>query len=113
MRNVSRKHVPVQQASLPLDLFGRLQLVRSRYATALVAAGRGDYSQTQALRTVARYVGRALAREARKSPDERGGLRMLDICLAVDRFLPELRGWTQHEAVLRQRQRLSGGERAS
>ncbi len=87
------------QAALPLELYGQLQRVRNRYAAALLAAGRGDYSHRRELRAVARQVGRILAREARKSLEERGGLRMLDLSLAVDRLFPELRGWTQHEAL--------------
>lgn len=99
------------QMALPVDLFGRLQRVRRRYATALAAAGQGDFSQGEQLRVASRLVGRLLAEEARKAPEERGGLRMLDISLAVDRFFPELRAWTQREVAQRQRERM--GDRAS
>lgn len=94
------------QAALPLDLFERLQLLRNRYAGAILAAGQGDYIHTRELRALSRYLGRLLAREARKSLHERGGLRMLDISLAVDRFFPELRGWNQHDLLERHRRRL-------
>lgn len=94
------------QSTLPLDLFGRLYRVRARYAAALKAAAAGDYSYEGDLRSATRLVGRLLAREARKRPEDRGGLRMLDISLAVDKLFPELRGWTRHEIELRQRQRL-------
>lgn len=102
------------QAALPLVLFERLHRIRQRYAAALKAAMAGDYSQAQALRTVSRAVGHLLASEARKSVDERGGLRMLDISLMVDGFFPELRCWNQHEMRQLHQRRLSAvGSRAS
>lgn len=94
------------QAALPLGLFERLERVRNRYASALLFAGKGDYSLELELRAATRYLGRLLAQEARKSPEERGGMRMMEISLAVDRFFPELRGWHQHDALQRQRKRL-------
>lgn len=90
------------QASLPLELFARLQRVRRRYASVLQAAGRGDFSREAELHAVSRLLGHMLAKEARKSPEERGGLRMLDISLAVDAYFPELRAWNQ-QAHLRYR----------
>lgn len=89
----------VFQTALPLGLFDRLQRVRQRYAAALKAAQAGDYARAGELRVVSRVVGHLLADEARKAPAERGGLRMLDISLAVDSFFPELRGWNQHEIL--------------
>lgn len=89
------------QTALPIDLFERLQRVRNRYAAALVAAGTGDYSRRIELRSISRAVGHILAAEAGKSPEERGGMRLLDLTLAVDRFFPELRGWNQSEALRR------------
>lgn len=94
------------QASLPLEFLDRVQLLRSRYGIALLAAGQGNYTYAQELRAVSRQVGRLLAEEARKGPQARGGLRMLDISLAVDQLLPELRGWNQWEAQEQQRRRL-------
>jgi hypothetical protein len=95
------------QTALPLGLFERLQQLRHRYAVALHAAAQGEYvSHARELRLLSRLVGRLLAEEARKSPEERGGLRMLDISLAVDQFLPELRGWNRHEIAERERRRL-------
>lgn len=90
------------QASLPLELFVRLQRIRRRYARVLQAAGRGDFSNESALHGVSRLLGHILAKEARKSPQERGGLRMLDLSLAVDSYFPELRTWNQ-QAPLRHR----------
>lgn len=95
------------QAVLPLDLYDQLQRLRSRYASALVAAGKGDYRFSEDLRSLSRSLGHILAEEARKSPDERGGLRMLDISLSVDSLFPEIRQWTQHDLLQRQRERLN------
>ncbi|HWI64020.1 MAG TPA: hypothetical protein VNT75_19460 [Symbiobacteriaceae bacterium] len=95
------------QTALPLMLFERMQRIRQRYAAALKAAGMSDYSRAQELRTVNRAVGHLLATEAKKSIDERGGLRMLDISLMVDSFFPELRGWNQHEMRQLHQRRLS------
>lgn len=100
------------QVALPMDMFDRLQRVRRRYADALLSAGNGDYSRALELRSVSRYLGHMLAQEARKQPEERGGLGMLDISLAVDRFFPEMRGWNQHVAIQRQL-KSSSGQRAS
>ena len=96
----------ILQSTLPLDLFDRLHRVRARYAAALKAAAAGDYSHEGDLQVATRLVGRLLAREARKRPEDRGGLRMLDISLAVDRLCPELRGWTRYDIERRQRQRV-------
>ncbi|HEY3367934.1 MAG TPA: hypothetical protein VGK74_22980 [Symbiobacteriaceae bacterium] len=96
----------ILQSTLPLDLFDRLHRVRARYAAALKAAAVGDFSHEADLQTVTRLVGRLLAREARKRPEDRGGLRMLDISLAVDKLCPELRGWTRYEIARRERQRV-------
>lgn len=95
------------QAALPLALFAHLEQLRTRYAKALEAAAKGDYSCETELRTVARFLGYLLAREARKQPEERGGLPMLEISLAVDRMLPEMRGWTQHETQRGHQRRLA------
>lgn len=90
------------QASLPLDLFARLQRVRRRYATVLLAAARGDFANEGELHAISRILGHMLAKEARKAPQERGGLRMLDLSMAVDSYFPELRAWNQ-QAPLRYR----------
>jgi hypothetical protein len=103
--------VQTLQTSLPMALFDRLQQLRRRYGKALKAAAAGDYSPDAQLRTVSRSIGRLLAQEAKKPPEERGGLRMLDISLAVDSFFPELRGWNQHELL--QRVRARGRQEAS
>ncbi|MFZ5824411.1 MAG: hypothetical protein ACOY94_08795 [Bacillota bacterium] len=87
------------QASLPLDLFTRLHRIRRRYAAVLQAAAAGDFSNEGELHTVSRVLGHLLAKEARKEPHERGGLRMLDISLAVDSYFPELRSWNQQAAL--------------
>lgn len=97
----------LMQSTLPFNLFDHLQGVRIRYAVALAAAGQGDYSRSVELRAVSRYVGHLVAQEARKTLEERNGVRMLDISLAVDRFFPELRGWHQYDVVQRQTQRLN------
>lgn len=94
------------QACLPLEVFHRLQRLRSRFASALQNASHGDFSQAEELRRVSRQVGQILASEARKSPEERGGLRLVDLTLEVDRHFPELRGWNQHESLREQRERL-------
>jgi len=94
------------QTSLPPDMLRQFERLRSRYAKALAAAQAGDYARARELRTLSRLIGRLLAREARKSPQERGGLRMLDLSLAVDRYFPELRGWTQYELHQQYRERL-------
>lgn len=101
------------QTALPLELFDRLQRVRNRYAPALLAASAGDYDRAQELRTLGRYLGHLLAQQARLTPEQRGGVRMLDISLAVDGFFPEFRGWTQHELLQSHRRRLLARERAS
>lgn len=90
------------QASLPLDLFTRLQRIRRRYARVLQAAARGDFANEGDLHAVSRLLGHTLAKEARKSVEERGGLRMLDISMAVDSYFPEMRAWNQ-QAHLRYR----------
>lgn len=90
------------QTSLPIELFDRLQRIRRRHAPALKAAARGDFTGEADLHAVSRSLGRILAEEARKSPEERGGLRMLDISLAVDSYFPEMRAWNQ-QAHLRYR----------
>lgn len=87
------------QASLPLDLFGRLHRIRRRYAAVLQAASRGDFSRDEELHAVSGLLGHILAKEARKSPEERGGLRMLDISMAVDAYFPEMRSWNQQAAL--------------
>ncbi|MFZ5816630.1 MAG: hypothetical protein ACOY93_15275 [Bacillota bacterium] len=87
------------QASLPLDLFARLQRVRRRYAAVLQAAARGDFSREGELHAISRILGHMLAKEARKSPEERGGLRMLEISMAVDSYFPEMRAWNQQAAL--------------
>jgi hypothetical protein len=92
------------QASLPIELFDRLQRIRRRYASVLKAAARGDFANESDLQAISRTLGHILAEEARKSPEERGGLRMLDISLAVDAYFPELRAWNQ-QAHLRYRPR--------
>lgn len=97
----------LMQSTLPFNLFDHLQGIRIRYAVALAAADQGDYSHSVELRAASRYVGHLLAREARKTLEERNGVRMLDISLAVDRFIPELRGWNQHDIAQRQVQRLN------
>lgn len=96
------------QASLPADLFERLQRVRNRYADALLAASKGNYAHRDELRALSRYIGRLLAEEARRSPEERGGIRLLDLSLEVARFFPELKGWNQHEIRVQERERLKG-----
>lgn len=95
------------QTVLPLDLYDQLQRLRSRYTTALVAAAKGDYRLGEDLRSLSRSLGHILAEEAHKSPEERGGLRMLDISLSVDALFPEIRPWTQHDLLQRQRERLN------
>lgn len=94
------------QATLPMALFDRLQNLRRRYGKALKAAAAGDFSLEQHLRAVSKAVGHLLAEEAKKPPEERGGLRMLDLSLAVDTFFPELRGWNQHELLRQSRQHI-------
>lgn len=89
------------QASLPLDLFTRLHRIRRRYKPVLAAAAQGDWSNEGELHTLSRLLGHLVAKEARKSPAERGGLRMLDISLTVDSFFPELRPWNQQAALRR------------
>jgi len=90
------------QAALPLELLVRLQRIRHRYAHVLQAAARGDFTHERELTRLGRLLGHILAAEARKSPAERGGMRMLEICLAVDAYFPELRPWNQ-QAALRHR----------
>ncbi len=87
------------QTALPLELLVRLQRIRHRYAAVLQAAGRGDLSHERELTRLGRLLGHLLAAEARKSPEERGGMRMLDISLAVDAYFPELRTWNQQAAL--------------
>jgi hypothetical protein len=100
------------QTVLPLALSERLHRVRSRYAAALLAAGKGDYTPLRELRCVSRYLGHVLAEQARLSPEERGGLRLLDVTLAVDRLFPEMRGFTQYELLQSHRRRILAQEKA-
>jgi len=101
------------QCTLPLDLFDQLNWLRRRYAAALSAAGRGDYSHPADLRSLTRHLGRLLAQEARKSQEERGGLKMLEISLAVDRTFPELRAWNQHDLARLHRERIQAAAPAT
>lgn len=105
---VKQPVVQTFQASLPADLFERLQRARNRYSDALLAASQGDYTCRDELRAVSRYIGRLLAEEARRSPEERGGIRLLNLSLEVARFFPELKGWNQHEIRAQERERLKG-----
>ncbi|HLN62212.1 MAG TPA: hypothetical protein VK464_11725 [Symbiobacteriaceae bacterium] len=99
------------QTSLPMGLFDRLQRLRRRYGAALKAAASGTYTgREQQLRTVSRTVSSLLADEAKKSLEDRGGLRMVDLLLAVDGLFPELRGWNQYEALQRHKQRMAGDQ---
>ena len=101
------------QPALPLELFDLLHQQRRQYAAALLAAGTGDYSHAQELRSLSRYLGHVMAQQARLTAAERGGVSMVDIALAVDSFFPELRGWTQHELAKSHRRRLLARDRAS
>lgn len=87
------------QATLPLDLFTRLQRLRRRYAPVLSAAAAGDFADEVRLQALSRRVGRILAEAARMSVEERGGMRMLELSLAVDGLFPELRPWNQRAAL--------------
>lgn len=87
------------QASLPLDLFTRLQRLRRRYAPVLQAAAQGDFADEVRLHSLTRRLGRILAEAAHMSVEERGGLRMLELSLAVDGLFPELRPWNQRAAL--------------
>jgi hypothetical protein len=96
------------QSELPVTLFDHLYHVRHRYARALRGAATGDFTQAKELRSVSRYVGHLLADEARKSLAERGGVNLVEISIAVDRYLPELRRWN-HYVALEGHQRLLAG----
>lgn len=89
------------QATLPLELFNRLQRLRRRYAPVLQAAGAGDFADEARLHALTRRLGRILAEAAHKTVEERGGLRMLELSLAVDKLFPELRPWNQRAALYR------------
>lgn len=84
--------------------------MRSRFQEALMLAGRGDYSRGDDLRALARAIGRVLAREARRSPAERG-LPMRELSIAVARRFPELSEWTL-EAALQARLARAGNPHA-
>lgn len=88
-------------AILPPELASGLERLRRRYAAVLRAAAEGDFSREEELHAISRRLGHLLAREARKTPEERGGLRMIDISLAVDGLFPELRAWNQQAALRR------------
>jgi hypothetical protein len=90
-----------QQTLLPLELFDRLCQVRHRFAEALSAAGRGDYSREAELRGVSRYLGQLLAGMAGKGTAERGGLSIVELAITIDRAFPEMRGWNRYIAANR------------
>lgn len=94
--------------ALPPGLEDQLRRLRRRYAPVLRAAAEGDFSREEELHAISRRLGHLLAREARKTPEERGGLRMIDISLAVDGLFPELRAWNQ-QAAYRHRLRAAAG----
>ncbi|MEW8977497.1 MAG: hypothetical protein AB2385_03745 [Symbiobacterium sp.] len=83
------------EGKLPLELYERLLRLRRRHAQVLRAAAAGDFRDEEGLRNLSRQVGRLLAEAARTPVEERGGLPMLEISLAVDRLFPELRAWNQ------------------
>lgn len=97
-------------APLPPALAGEIDEMRSRFREALMRARRGDYSRADDLRALARAIGRLLAREARRSPGERG-LPMRELSIAVARRFPELSEWTL-DSALRARLSRSGAPRA-
>jgi len=84
--------------SMPADLYERLLRLRRRHRAVLQAAAAGDFSNEAELHALSLRLGRLLAETARRPVEERGGLRMLEISLAVDRMFPELRAWNQQAA---------------
>lgn len=86
------------EGRMPADLYERLQRLRQRYAQVLRDAAAGDFGDEEQLQAISRRVGRLLAETARTPVEERGGLPMLEISLAVDRLFPELRAWNQRFA---------------
>ncbi|MBY6275515.1 hypothetical protein [Symbiobacterium thermophilum] len=83
---------------MPGDLYERLVRLRRRHRAVLQAAAAGDFSNEAELHALSRRLGRMLAETARMPVEQRGGLRMLEISLAVDRMFPELRAWNQQAA---------------
>lgn len=86
------------EGRMPGDLYAKLQRLRRRHGRVLRAAAAGDFSNEAELHAISRRLGRMLAETARRPVEERGGLRMLEISLAVDRMFPELRAWNQQAA---------------
>lgn len=86
------------EGRMPGDLYARLLRLRRRHRAVLQAAAAGNFSDEAQLHALSRRLGRMLAETARKPVEERGGLRMLEISLAVDRMFPELRAWNQQAA---------------
>lgn len=89
------------QSALPLHLLERFTRARARWAAALEAAGRGDFSRSHDLEAVSRYLGRLVAKEAKSTTIGGRMGTLLELSLLVDRAFPELRGWNEQVALRR------------
>ncbi len=84
------------QSSLPPELQREVGDLRSEWADTLRFAARGGRDRDEELRRLKRRLGTMLAREARKSPEQRG-VRMIALALELNAAFPELRSFEERE----------------
>lgn len=97
--------VQTHDGTMPLELMQRLGRLRRRYKDALRRAAAADFSLAEQLHALHTTIGNLLAREAKKSRSDRG-MPMLDLSLSVYRYFPELREWSEREAMAAHNRRL-------
>lgn len=89
---------------LDSGLQSEIKSLRQHYATALAAAARGQFGGRE-LAALGVRVGRLMAEQARRSPQQRG-CTLAELSLALDAMFPELRGWQDRRVEQIQRSRL-------
>lgn len=97
--------VQTHDGAMPLELMQRLGRLRRRYKEALRRAAATDFSLADQLQALQTTLGHLLAREAKKTRADRG-MAMLDLSLSVYRYFPELREWSEREAMAVHNRRL-------
>lgn len=90
------------ESGLRPDLQQEIHELRREWAGVLQFAARGGRDRDGELRLLRRRLGALLAREARKSPDQRG-VRMIDLALQVNAAFPELRSFEERERLRSER----------
>lgn len=84
------------KSGLPPELLREIDELRSEWAGLLQFAARGGRGRDEELRRLRRRLGALVAREARKSPAQRG-VRMVSLALGVNAAFPELRSFEERE----------------